>query len=230
VDDDSDFPEDDRGRIVFYSKSKPALPTFGAKESREGARPKDVRLVQAHRALASKYPDFRKMLSNFWVIPGGVDVHLGDLCRVMDMTSAAAEGGPEVVTFKTLEHAFHFAKLWKTGYKMKALKFSTNFGDPVGATTDGGAIKKAGGKSGVQKLTPEQVSTWAKVTKQTMAHLLRIKFNPRTSTTLTSMLLLTSPLELWHLRNPRSGNPAEALERWDFLEKWRADLGKRTRR
>ena len=216
--------EDDAGSIVFYSKSTDALPTFGAKESRHGQRGNKAVLVAGHRKLAAEFPAFRKMLSNFYVIPGGLRVPMSGLCKALHMGADALHGAQAAYHFHTAEHAFHFAKLWKTGHKPEALKFTIDLGDPLGASVDGGVIKKAGGKNGVKKLTPAEIGAWAKVTTAALGYLMKCKFSAKSSPSLVRMLLLTTPLQLWHLRNPRAGSDALALERWHFLEEQRDKL------
>lgn len=70
----------DSGKIVFYSHSKAAV-EVGKGAFGEWAVAATAETRQRWQDLVATYPDFRKMLSNFWPVRGGIRVSVAAVCR-----------------------------------------------------------------------------------------------------------------------------------------------------
>eukprot|EP01116_Phalansterium_solitarium_P001622 TRINITY_DN11434_c0_g1_i1.p1 TRINITY_DN11434_c0_g1~~TRINITY_DN11434_c0_g1_i1.p1 ORF type:complete len:217 (-),score=21.09 TRINITY_DN11434_c0_g1_i1:119-769(-) len=203
---ETDLPPGDR--FVFYSKSADKKPGKGNHEFASND----------YEELA-KFPHWRKVLSNFYVLPNAIKP---------DVMPERAQSW----TYKSAEHAYHSTRMLVAAStkgttpssKMKLLEsaalFSLHSGSELSQTTDGGKIKKAGGKNGLVRMTTEQLANWNRRGPRIIKMIWKSKFERNESC--KRLLLATNKAHLYHLQT-RRGKPS-VLERWLLMEELRDEF------
>lgn len=170
-------------RLQFYSRSADKAPGRGAGES--------VAAPGAYHDLGL-IPHWRRELSNF---------------------SAASPVPHDGLTFRTPEHAFHFAKL-AIADRGSAAVLSIESGSPLGTSGSGLDARKA---RKLVVLTDAQLAVWAGRRAEVMQALWRSRACH--CPLFAAVLRATGNAQLWHF----PGRGAQA-ERWLGLEAVRAGL------
>lgn len=147
-------------RLFFYSGSADRAPGQGVHEQ--------VADPQVYETLRHM-PDWRKMLSNFWV----------------------AEFRSDGVTYRTVEHAFQASKIALVDPTL-ARQFSIESGSTIGQG-DGLVARK---NRKLVLLSDEQLRRWDREKHAIMQSALRAKFGQHA--TLRTALLSTGTAQLWH--------------------------------
>ena len=174
---------EDGAVLVFHSRSAAAAPGMGAGES--GGPPA---LAATLAAALAPYPDFRRVLSNFY-------------------RDAAAPLVVRGATYATAEHAFHALKLAPTA-AAAAARFAR--GAPGYVGDDPRAAKRAGGARGLARLASAERDAWAAARAGALVEIWTAKFAPGTRA--RHVLKATRGAALVHVVR---GAPRE---RWAALE------------
>jgi len=147
-------------RLYYFSGSANKYPGKGVNE----------RVLNPNKYIElSRIPNWRKMLSNFWVAPFEING----------------------VRWNTVEHMYQGYKI-NTANPQLAFLFSLNSGSPI-SKGDGDMARK---NRKIAILTPEQSRQWENMKDDVLYAALYAKFSQNPN--LKRLLFLTQDAELWH--------------------------------